>query len=102
MRHAETKSTDGAEKLREEFEALVADAKRLMDATAGEAGEKAREARERLAVRIDEAKAALGKAEDAFSASLDKAGDYVREKPWHALGAAAGIGLILGLLLGRK
>lgn len=102
MRHATTKPTDGAEKMREEFEALVADAKRLMDATAGEVGEKAVEARKRLAARIDEAKAALGKAEDALSASLDKAGGYVRDKPFHALGAAVGVGLILGLLLGRK
>ncbi len=93
---------DGVERLREEFEALAADAKRLLEATTEEAGEKAKEARQKLAERIESAKGLLGKAEEGLSASLDKAGDYVREKPLQSLGIAAGVGLILGLLLGRK
>lgn len=27
---------------------------------------------------------------------------YVREKPWNAVGAALGIGFILGLIIGRR
>jgi ElaB/YqjD/DUF883 family membrane-anchored ribosome-binding protein len=27
---------------------------------------------------------------------------YVRDNPWQALGVAAGVGLLLGLLLGRR
>jgi ElaB/YqjD/DUF883 family membrane-anchored ribosome-binding protein len=28
--------------------------------------------------------------------------DYVHEKPWHAVGIAAGVGLVVGLLIGRR
>ena len=30
------------------------------------------------------------------------ADDYVHEHPWKAIGAAAGIGMIIGLLIGRR
>jgi ElaB/YqjD/DUF883 family membrane-anchored ribosome-binding protein len=32
----------------------------------------------------------------------DIADDYVRENPWSALGIAAGMGLVLGLLIRRN
>ena len=28
--------------------------------------------------------------------------DYVRQKPWQATGIAAGIGVLIGLLIGRR
>ena len=28
--------------------------------------------------------------------------DYVHENPWKAVGVAAGVGIILGMLIGRK
>ena len=30
------------------------------------------------------------------------ADDYVHEHPWKAIGAAAGVGMIIGLLIGRR
>ena len=30
------------------------------------------------------------------------ADDFVRDSPWKAIGAAAGIGLVIGLLIGRR
>ena len=30
------------------------------------------------------------------------ADDYVHDKPWQAIGIAAGVGLIIGLLIGRR
>jgi ElaB/YqjD/DUF883 family membrane-anchored ribosome-binding protein len=30
------------------------------------------------------------------------ADDYVHENPWRAIGVAAGIGVIIGLLIGRR
>ncbi len=30
------------------------------------------------------------------------ADDYVHDHPWKAIGAAAGVGMILGLLIGRR
>ena len=32
----------------------------------------------------------------------DATEEYVRENPWQSVGIAAGVGLVLGLLLGRR
>jgi ElaB/YqjD/DUF883 family membrane-anchored ribosome-binding protein len=48
----------------------------------------------------------LGEAEDFITDKSKEAAQateaYVRENPWNAVGIAAGIGLILGLLIRRS
>ncbi len=39
-------------------------------------------------------------ASEKSTEALDLADEWVRENPWAALGIAAGVGLVLGLLLG--
>jgi ElaB/YqjD/DUF883 family membrane-anchored ribosome-binding protein len=41
---------------------------------------------------------ALEKAKAAAAAT----DEYVHEHPWHAVGVAAGVGLVIGLLIGRR
>jgi ElaB/YqjD/DUF883 family membrane-anchored ribosome-binding protein len=72
------------EKLTAELRAVVRDAEALMRAAATETGEHLSEAGDRTrdaAREIDE---------------------QVRKNPWAAIGIAAGVGLLLGLLLTRK
>ena len=52
---------------------------------------------------------ALVKAQDAQTSALvagkevaASANDYVKENPWRAIAAAAGVGLLAGVILGRK
>jgi len=93
------------EKLISDFKVLVADAEELLKATANQAGDKVSEARRRIEQNLEEAKKTLSGAEDALldkTKEVAKAADvYVRQNPWNAVGIAAGVGLVLGLLLRR-
>jgi len=100
-------TTDASkEKLVADLKVVVADAEELLRATASQAGEKVSAARERIQASLAAAKVKLT---DAERAALERAkeaakvtDEYVHDHPWHAVGIAAGIGLVLGLLIGRR
>ena len=94
------------DKLVADLKLVVADAEELLRATASQAGEKVSAARARIEASLASAKIKLS---DAERAALEKAkeaakvtDEYVRDHPWHAVGIAAGIGFLLGLLIGRR
>jgi ElaB/YqjD/DUF883 family membrane-anchored ribosome-binding protein len=75
--------------------AVMADAEELLRATADDAGPKVQEVRARAEESLRAAREHLKGA----GAELDS---QVREHPWAAVGIAAAIGLIAGILLSRK
>jgi ElaB/YqjD/DUF883 family membrane-anchored ribosome-binding protein len=93
-------------KLISDFKVLLGDAEELLKATASDAGERASRARQRIEQSLKEGKETLADAEDILanktSEAAKAADDYVRENPWSAVGIAAGIGLVVGLLLRRS
>jgi ElaB/YqjD/DUF883 family membrane-anchored ribosome-binding protein len=95
-----------ADKLIEDLHTVVRDAEDLLKATASQAGEKIQQARARAEESVRQAKERLAGLEDEALAQAravaNDADKYVREKPWQAVGIAAGIGLVLGLLIGRR
>jgi ElaB/YqjD/DUF883 family membrane-anchored ribosome-binding protein len=90
----------------DDLRAVVAEAEALMGSTVGEAGERVREARHRAAESVDKARARLTDLESDLGGKADAAAEealrFVRDKPWQALGLAAAVGLIAGLVLGRR
>jgi len=98
------------DKLLADFRVVVADAEELLKATAAEAGEKVSvkvtELRTRLEDHLAVAKVKLADAQAMASertkAMADATDGYVRDNPWRAVGVSAGIGLIIGLLIGRR
>jgi ElaB/YqjD/DUF883 family membrane-anchored ribosome-binding protein len=94
------------DKLMQDFKAVVADAEELLRATASQAGEKVAVARERIQDSLHHAKVKLAEAEDIIVQKSRQAArvtdDYVHENPWQAVGVAAGVGLVIGLLIGRR
>ncbi len=94
------------ERLVGDLKNLVADAEELLKATASQAGDKIGLARQKIEQSLIEGKKALADAERTFveksKEAADIADDYVRENPWSAIGIAAGVGLILGLLIRSK
>lgn len=93
------------EKLMQDLRVVVADAEELLRATAGQAGEKVSAARERIQQNLSAAKERLAAAQESVVATTKQAAkatdEYVHEHPWKSVGMAAGVGLIVGLLISR-
>lgn len=94
------------DKLVADFRTVIVDAEELLRATANQAGDKVSDLRGRLQDRLQSAKLKLA---DAEAAVVDKTravaratDDYVHDNPWRSVGIAAGIGLVIGLLIGRR
>jgi len=84
-----------ANNLMDDLRAVIADAEELLRATADQAGPRVQEARER-------AEESLRSARERLEGTGRRLDAQVREHPWAAVGVAAGIGLIVGILLSRK
>ncbi|HEX5049704.1 MAG TPA: DUF883 family protein [Gammaproteobacteria bacterium] len=98
--------TLSADKLIDALNTVVRDAESLLKATAAQTGERIDEVRARAEQSVRLAKDRLAGIEDeALERARELAKDadeYVRSNPWGAVGVAAGVGLVLGLLLGRR
>lgn len=94
------------EKLAQDLQVTLNDAEDLIRATAQETGERVKAARARLQENLQVARArvielqqnAAEKAK-AAAAATDR---YAHENPWQTAGIAAGVGLLIGVLIGRK
>ena len=99
-------STNNKEKLVSDMKVVVSDAEEILRATAGVAGEKVGELRERIIDRLRDAKGRIADAEemlvDRTKAAARATDDYVNDNPWRAVGIAAGIGLLVGIIIGRR
>ena len=83
------------EKLMQDMRAVVFDAEELLKATASQTGERV----EKVRARAEESlRAARERIKDA-GMDVD---EQVRNNPWATAGIAAGIGLLLGLIIGRR
>ncbi len=95
-----------SERLIDDFKVVVADAEALLNATAGQGGEKLTEIRAKVEASLRAAKARMVDAQEELLAktrAAAKATDvYVHDNPWQAIGVAAGLGLLVGWLMGRR
>lgn len=94
------------DRLMKDLHSVVAEAEGLLRATAGQAGEGASELRAKVQASLDRAKHNLADLQDAALEKAKAAGRatdaYVHENPWQSMGVAAGVGLLLGLLISRR
>jgi ElaB/YqjD/DUF883 family membrane-anchored ribosome-binding protein len=94
------------DKLVADLKIVVADAEELLRATASQAGEKVSVARERIQASLASARVKLVEAERALAERTRQAAkvtdEYVHEHPWQAVGVAAAVGLVLGVLISRR
>jgi ElaB/YqjD/DUF883 family membrane-anchored ribosome-binding protein len=94
------------EKLVTDLKTLITDAEELLRASANQAGEKIAVARQKIEQSLIEGKKSLADAEKMLlekgKEAADIADDYIRENPWSAVGMAAALGLVLGLLIRRS
>ena len=103
---SEQLTTANKDKLVSDLRVVISDTEELLRATTGVAGEKVGELRERLTVRLRDAKERIVDLEhaviDKTKAAARATDDFVHEQPWKAVGVAAALGLALGVLIGRR
>lgn len=92
--------------VRNDMKTLVKDAQALFAEAAAATGEKADELRARGLTLLE---AAAEAAQTAQAAAIEKGkevaaktDDYVHENPWRAVAISAGLGLLVGLVIGRS
>jgi ElaB/YqjD/DUF883 family membrane-anchored ribosome-binding protein len=89
-----------------DLKTVMDDAEALLRATSTQTGEKIQAVRARAEESLRQAKARLSSIEDEALRRArevaDATDEYVRENPWQSVGIAAGVGLLLGLLLARR
>jgi ElaB/YqjD/DUF883 family membrane-anchored ribosome-binding protein len=94
------------DQLLDDLKTVMSDAEALLRATSAQTGEKIQEVRARAEESLRQAKARLSSIEDEALRRArevaDATDEYVRENPWQSVGIAAGVGLLLGLLLARR
>ena len=94
------------EKLIEDLRVVATDLEELLRATAQQAGARADAARTRAEESLRAARARLEEAglemAERTRDAAREADRYVRDNPWQAVGLAAGLGLIAGLVLARR
>ncbi len=113
MLDTNTRTSNGANSLngnmnavQSDVKTLVKDAQALLTAAAALTGEKAEEMRGRGMQLLD---VALGKTNEVKGQAIVKGKElahtadvYVKDNPWRTVAAAAGVGLLVGVILGRK
>ncbi len=90
------------EKLGTDLKELSRDAEAVLQATAGQAGEKMAELRSRLSKTLESAKATYQRLEEKTVAGAKVADKTIREHPYESIGVAFGVGLLIGVLVGRR
>ena len=94
------------DKLVADFKAVVSDAEELLKATANQTGERAQAARARIEESLGEARERLASLqEDLLGRSREAAratNQLVHDNPWQSVAVAAGVGFLLGLIIGRR
>jgi ElaB/YqjD/DUF883 family membrane-anchored ribosome-binding protein len=90
------------QKLMNDLKVVVRDAEELMRATASDLGDKAREARARLAATLESAKANCKRLEEKTVATAKAADRVIRDHPYQTVGIAFGLGVLIGALVNRK
>lgn len=89
-----------------DINAVLADAEELLSATADQGGEQIALVRAKAESSLRLARRRMVELQTAMRERTREAvrltDVYVHENPWNAMGAAAGVGLLVGFLLGRR
>lgn len=99
-------STEGRDKIMSELKSVIKDAEELMKNTEQQAGEGFKLAKAKFESTLRSAKSELLHLEETIveraKDAMHTTDEYVKDHPWKSVGLGACVGLIVGLLIGRK
>ena len=90
------------EKLARDLKTLIRDAEEMIKATAGDLGERTKEARERLSTALDTARDNYRDLEGKALEGAKATDKMIRSHPYESIGIAFGVGLLIGVLVNRR
>lgn len=94
------------EKLMHDLNQVIKDAEELLKSADQQSGEGFKSAKEKFESTLKNAKAEIARVEDLVinrtKETLHTTDVYVKENPWQSVGIAAGVGLLIGLLISRN
>lgn len=94
------------ERLMHDLRMVITDSEALLKSTADEAEGGFNEARTQIHDRLLSAKNTLRQLQESALHRVEAVGHatdrYVHDHPWHAIGLAGGLGLLIGLLMERR
>lgn len=94
------------DKLISDLKVVIADADELAKITAGQASKEAGDVAARMRVRMNRLQDEMAHMQEVAvtkaKAIAQNTDGFVHENPWKAIGVAAGLGVVVGLLAGRR
>lgn len=104
--NAKTTATSFADDVQSDVNRAISGAEDMLTQAASATGEKAAELRARA---LEQLKSLQGRLKDAQAVALEKSkaaalatDEFVHENPWRSIVAAAGVGVLIGLLIARR
>ncbi|MCD6680218.1 MAG: DUF883 family protein [Burkholderiaceae bacterium] len=106
MEQAADKAAAARDRLADELRSLVSDAEEMLKAASRGGNEQLNLVRERLERGVNAARSELNSFQEAALETARRTAaetdEYVHEHPWNAVGIAAAVGVLLGVLLTRR
>ncbi len=99
---AKSQSSQSQSSTSDNLRQLIADAEKALSAAGDSASDEVRALRERLRDALDDGRAFAGHMSAFAREQAARADEFVHERPYVAIGIAAGIGAMLGVLLTRR
>lgn len=94
------------DQLVDDFAAVLSEAEDMLKRASNETGDRARDLRAQVEAKLLAAKLRLQEVQgDAVDRARDAAratDDYVHDNPWQAVGVAAAVGFVVGMLMTRR
>jgi ElaB/YqjD/DUF883 family membrane-anchored ribosome-binding protein len=95
-------STMEGNQLTENFKSVTNDAENFVKETASGLGDRARDARARLAASLASARDSLGRLNEKAIEGAKATDKVIRDHPYPSIGIAFGVGILIGVLVTRK
>jgi len=106
LQNEQAQSSLARERVLADLRTLARDSEALLKATAGDASDKAKEARSRFSAALERARATCNDLQEqalaTAKAAATRADTVIREHPYESIGVAFGVGLLIGVLVARK
>lgn len=85
-----------------ELQALIEESEKLLNDSAALVGEEADSLRAQVSLKLKQARQAAANMRDKAQPMVNATQDYIGGHPWQTVAISAGLGLVVGLLLGRR